>query len=176
MPARLRPGSCCRSALPPRRFVPFPPPERVLSFFNTHTGERLTHRVLLVAARISRTRCSRSIPAARLPRQRSQADRSAPARSAVRIERHARHRSAVPRDLGLSLAADQRHAAGARRARTAASLRHSLHMVGRRSTSACPAWTLEHLRDAAKCAQDRRRRLLPESNFVHVDTGRVRFW
>ena len=151
-------------------------PERVLSFFNTHTGERLTTAYCCGGAYQPEALQQINAPAARLPGQRDQADRSRPAGSPARAARHARHRSAVPRDLGLPLAADQRDAAGARRRRFRRRVAAACTWSARRSTFACPAWSSNNLRDSARSLKLGGVGFYPSSNFVHVDTGRVRFW
>jgi len=53
---------------------------------------------------------------------------------------------------------------------------HSLHMVGKAIDIRVPGVKLEHLRDAAKSLKAGGVGFYPGSNFVHVDTGRVRYW
>ena len=52
----------------------------------------------------------------------------------------------------------------------------SLHMVGRAIDIRLPGVKLDHLRNAARSLQLGGVGYYPSSNFVHVDTGRVRFW
>ena len=53
---------------------------------------------------------------------------------------------------------------------------HSLHMDGKAIDIRVPGVSLEHLRDAAKSLKIGGVGFYPASNFVHVDTGRVRYW
>ena len=53
---------------------------------------------------------------------------------------------------------------------------HSLHMDGKAIDIRVPGVKLEHLRDAAKSLKAGGVGFYPASNFVHVDTGRVRYW
>ena len=53
---------------------------------------------------------------------------------------------------------------------------HSLHMDGKAIDIRVPGVKLEHLRDAARSLKIGGVGFYPASNFVHVDTGRVRYW
>jgi uncharacterized protein YcbK (DUF882 family) len=53
---------------------------------------------------------------------------------------------------------------------------HSLHMDGKAIDIRVPGIKLEHLRDKAKALKIGGVGYYPASNFVHVDTGRVRYW
>jgi uncharacterized protein YcbK (DUF882 family) len=53
---------------------------------------------------------------------------------------------------------------------------HSLHMDGKAIDIRVPGIKLEHLRDSAKALRVGGVGYYPASNFVHVDTGRVRYW
>lgn len=52
----------------------------------------------------------------------------------------------------------------------------SLHMDGKAIDIRVPGVKLEHLRDAARSLKIGGVGYYPGSNFVHVDTGRVRYW
>jgi uncharacterized protein YcbK (DUF882 family) len=52
----------------------------------------------------------------------------------------------------------------------------SLHMVGRAMDIRVPGVKLDHLRTAAASLKLGGVGFYPSSNFVHVDTGRVRYW
>jgi uncharacterized protein YcbK (DUF882 family) len=53
---------------------------------------------------------------------------------------------------------------------------HSLHIEGKAIDIRVPGIKLEHLRDSAKSLKIGGVGYYPGSNFVHVDTGRVRSW
>ncbi len=53
---------------------------------------------------------------------------------------------------------------------------HSLHIDGKAIDIRVPGIKLEHLRDVAKALRVGGVGYYPASNFVHVDTGRVRYW
>jgi len=52
----------------------------------------------------------------------------------------------------------------------------SLHMVGKAIDIRLPGVKLDHLRSAAASLKLGGVGFYPSSNFVHVDTGRVRYW
>lgn len=54
--------------------------------------------------------------------------------------------------------------------------KHSLHMEGRAVDIRLPGVKLKHLRQAALSLKSGGVGYYPKSNFVHVDTGRPRFW
>ncbi|MBE9554024.1 MAG: DUF882 domain-containing protein [Proteobacteria bacterium] len=54
--------------------------------------------------------------------------------------------------------------------------KRSLHMQGMAIDVRLPGVRLPHLRDAAKSIKAGGVGYYPKSNFIHVDTGRVRFW
>jgi uncharacterized protein YcbK (DUF882 family) len=53
---------------------------------------------------------------------------------------------------------------------------HSLHIDGKAIDIRVPGITLEHLRNSARTLKAGGVGFYPASNFVHVDTGRVRYW
>jgi uncharacterized protein YcbK (DUF882 family) len=53
---------------------------------------------------------------------------------------------------------------------------HSLHLEGRAIDIRLADTRLDHLRDAAIALQAGGVGFYPESQFVHIDTGRVRRW
>jgi uncharacterized protein YcbK (DUF882 family) len=53
---------------------------------------------------------------------------------------------------------------------------HSLHIEGKAIDIRVPGIRLDHLRDSAKSLKIGGVGYYPGSNFVHVDTGRVRYW
>lgn len=54
--------------------------------------------------------------------------------------------------------------------------KRSLHMQGMATDVRLPGVRLAHLRDAAKSLKAGGIGYYPKSNFIHVDTGRVRYW
>lgn len=54
--------------------------------------------------------------------------------------------------------------------------KNSLHMQGMAIDVRLPGQRLSHLRDAAKSLKGGGVGYYPKSNFVHLDTGRVRYW
>jgi uncharacterized protein YcbK (DUF882 family) len=166
VPARLRAASVAKA---PRV------PERVLSFFNTHTGERLKTAYC----------CGGSY-------------RPEALNDINHILRDFRANEIKPIDpklldllheLGGTLETDQPFhiISGYRSPATNAMLRerggavtgvasHSLHIDGKAIDIRLPGVKLDHLRAAARSLQLGGVGYYPSSNFVHVDTGRVRHW
>jgi len=149
--------------------------ERALSFFNTHTGERL-----------NTTYCSGGsyVP-----------DSLRELNFILRDFRVNEIKPIDPRvfdllhELGGTLETDQPFhiISGYRSAQTNAMLRerggaatgvasHSLHMVGQAIDIRVPGVKLDHLRDAAKSLKIGGVGFYADLNFVHVDVGRVRSW
>lgn len=150
-------------------------PERTVSFFNTHTGERL-----------KTTYCSGGCY------------RPEALQELNRIMRDFRANEIRPIDprvfdllheLGGTLETDQPFhiISGYRSAQTNALLRerggaatgvasHSLHMVGQAIDIRVPGVKLDDLREAAKSLKIGGVGFYPDLNFVHVDVGRVRYW
>jgi uncharacterized protein YcbK (DUF882 family) len=54
--------------------------------------------------------------------------------------------------------------------------KHSLHMQGMAVDICLPGMKLAHLRDAAKSLKAGGVGYYPKSNFIHIDTGKVRYW
>jgi uncharacterized protein YcbK (DUF882 family) len=150
-------------------------PERALSFFNTHTGERL-----------KTTYCSRGS---------YQPDALRDLNFILRDFRANEVKTIDPRvfdllhELDGTLETDQPFhiISGYRSPQTNAMLRerggastgvasHSLHMVGQAIDIRVPGVKLDHLRDAAKSLKIGGVGFYPDLNFVHVDVGRVRYW
>ena len=150
-------------------------PERVLSFFNTHTGERLKTTYCLGGS--------------------YQRDALRDLNFILRDFRANEIKPIDPRvfdllhELGGTLETDQPFhiISGYRSAQTNAMLRerggastgvasHSLHMVGQAIDIRVPGVKLDHLRDAAKSLKIGGVGFYPDLNFVHVDVGRVRYW
>ena len=150
-------------------------PERVLSFFHTHTGERLKIAY-----------CCDGI---------YQPEALAQLNHLLRDFRVDQEKSIDPdlfdllHELGGTLETDQPYhiISGYRSAQTNAMLRErggahtgvassSLHMVGKAIDIRLPGVRLDHLRSAAASLKLGGVGFYPSSNFVHVDTGRVRYW
>jgi uncharacterized protein YcbK (DUF882 family) len=164
------PSRAAAGTLPARKS-----PERVLSFFNTHTGERLSSAYC----------CNGEYQPEVLERINF-------------ILRDFRANEVKPIDPGLldllyelrgTLESDQPFhiISGYRSPQTNAMLRArggsdsgvasgSLHMIGKAIDIRVPGVALDHLRAAARSLQLGGVGFYPSSNFVHVDTGRVRFW
>ena len=165
VPTRALAAGATRSALP----------ERVLSFFNTHTGERL--------------RTSYCCGGVYQPDALKQINH---------ILRDFRANEIKPIDptlldllheLGGTLETDQPFhiISGYRSPHTNAQLRErggattgvatrSLHMEGKAIDIRLPGVKLDTLRSAARSLKLGGVGYYPTSNFVHVDTGRVRHW
>jgi uncharacterized protein YcbK (DUF882 family) len=150
-------------------------PERALSFFNTHTGERL-----------KTTYCTGG---SYLP------DSLKDLNYILRDFRANEIKPIDPRvfdllhELGGTLETDQPFhiISGYRSPHTNAILRerggaatgvasHSLHMDGQAIDIRVPGVKLNHLRDAARALKIGGVGFYPDLNFVHVDVGRVRYW
>ena len=150
-------------------------PERVLSLFHTHTGERL--KIAYCCDGIYQ------------PEALSQLNHL------LRDFRVDQEKPIDPKlfdllhELGGTLETDQPYhiISGYRSALTNAMLRErggvhagvassSLHMVGKAIDIRLPGVKLNHLRSAAASLKLGGVGFYPSSDFVHVDTGRVRYW
>ena len=168
--AALIPGRAAASTFEASRA-----PERVLSFFNIHTGERLSTAYC----------CAGKYQPEALQQINV-------------FLRDFRANEVKPIDTGLldllhelhgTLGIDQPFhvISGYRSPQTNAMLRArggadsgvasgSLHMVGKAIDIRVPGVALEQLRSSARALRLGGVGFYPSSNFVHVDTGRVRFW
>lgn len=150
-------------------------PERVLSLFHTHTGERLKIAY-----------CCDGV---------YQPEALAQLNHLLRDFRINQEHPIDPKifdllhELGGTLETDQPYhvISGYRSAATNTMLRErggahtgvaskSLHMVGQAMDIRVPGVRLDHLRQAAASLKLGGVGFYPSSNFVHVDTGRVRYW
>lgn len=150
-------------------------PERVLSFFHTHTGERLKIAYC----------CGGEY----------QPDGLRAVNHILRDFRVNETKAIEPGlldllyELGGTLGTDQPFhvISGYRSPRTNTMLRtrggattgvasHSLHMVGQAIDIRVPGVTIEQLRTAARSLKSGGVGFYPDLNFVHVDVGRVRTW
>ena len=169
--AALLPNRVHASTAPAGRRVP----ERALTLFHTHTGERLTT-----------TYCCDGLYQ---PEALKQID------FILRDFRVDEIKPIDPRLLDLlhelqgTLGSDSPYhvISGYRSPQTNAMLRArggtdsgvasgSLHMVGKAIDIRLPGVKLDHLREAARSLKLGGVGFYPSSNFVHVDTGRVRYW
>jgi uncharacterized protein YcbK (DUF882 family) len=150
-------------------------PERVLSFFNTHTGERLKTSYC----------CGGEY----------QPEALAEINHILRDFRMNEVKPIDPKlldllhELGGTLETDQPFhvISGYRSPKTNVLLRsrggagtgvasHSLHMVGQAIDIRLPGVKLDQLRGAARSLKVGGVGFYPDQNFVHVDVGRVRYW
>jgi len=151
------------------------PRERALSFFNTHTGERL---------RVTYCCDGRYRPEAL--RQINHILRDFRLGEVKEMDVNLLD---LLSDLSLRLGSDEPFhvISGYRSPRTNAMLRArggavtgvaggSLHMVGKAIDIRVPGVKLDRLRAAALSLKRGGVGYYPDSDFVHVDTGRVRFW
>jgi uncharacterized protein YcbK (DUF882 family) len=150
-------------------------PERILSFFNTHTGERLKTAYC----------CGGSYQ----PHALEQINFILRDFRANEIKPIDPKLLDLLHELGGTLEVDQPFhiISGYRSPLTNAMLREqggahtgvassSLHMVGKAIDIRVPGVKLDHLRAAATSLKLGGVGYYPTSNFVHVDTGRVRYW
>jgi len=150
-------------------------PERVLSFFNTHTGERL-----------KTCYCTGGSYHPEALDQVNYILRDFRANEVKPIDPRVLD---LLHELGGTLETDQPFhiISGYRSPNTNTMLRerggaatgvasHSLHMVGQAIDIRVPGVKLDHLRDAARALKIGGVGFYPDLNFVHVDVGRVRYW
>jgi uncharacterized protein YcbK (DUF882 family) len=180
LPTRvLGEGSTVPAGLIPETAPPAPVPaaakpiERTLSFFNTHTSERLSVAYC----------CDGEY----------QPDALKQINHILRDHRANEIKPIDPKlldllhELGGVLETDQPFhvISGYRSPNTNGMLRAnggggvatgSLHMVGKAIDIRIPGVKLDHLRASARALKLGGVGFYPASNFVHVDTGRVRFW
>jgi uncharacterized protein YcbK (DUF882 family) len=150
-------------------------PERVLSFFHTHTGERL--------------KIAYCCDGVYQPEALTQLNHL------LRDFRVNQEKQIDPKlfdllhELNGTLETDQPYhiISGYRSPQTNSMLRErggshtgvatqSLHLVGKAMDIRVPGVKLDHLRTAAASLKLGGVGFYPSSNFVHVDTGRVRYW
>jgi uncharacterized protein YcbK (DUF882 family) len=149
--------------------------ERVLSFFNTHTGERL--------------RTAYCCGGAYQPEALKEIDHILRDFRANEIKPIDPKLLDLLHELGGTLETDQPFhiISGYRSPHTNVMLQarggaqtgvasRSLHMVGKAIDIRVPGVKLDHLRGAARSLKLGGVGYYPSSNFVHVDTGRVRYW
>ena len=150
-------------------------PERVLSFFNTHTGERLKTAY-----------CCGGVYQPESLAEINHILRDFRVNETKSIDTNLLD---LLHELGGTLHVDQPFhiISGYRSPHTNSMLRErggattgvatkSLHMVGKAIDIRIPGVKLDHLRGAARSLKLGGVGYYPSSNFVHVDVGRVRFW
>ncbi|HET9263509.1 MAG TPA: DUF882 domain-containing protein [Vicinamibacterales bacterium] len=168
IPSRAMAATAARAASPGRA-------ERVISFFNTHTGERLKTAYCLGGEYEPE-----SLEAINFILRDFRANEIKPIDPGLLDLLH---------ELGGTLETDRPFhiISGYRSPHTNAMLRArggatsgvasgSLHQVGKAIDIRLPGINLDHLRAAARSLKLGGVGYYPSSNFVHVDTGRVRFW
>ncbi len=168
IPSRALAATAAKAASPRRA-------ERVLSFFNTHTGERLRTAYCLGGEYEAE-----SLEAINFILRDFRANEVKPIDPGLLDLLH---------ELGGTLETDRPFhiISGYRSPHTNALLRArggaqsgvasgSLHQVGKAIDIRLPGVQLDHLRAAARSLKLGGVGYYPSSNFVHVDTGRVRFW
>lgn len=159
----------------PRAFAAPKAPERILSFFNTHTGERL-----------KTSYCCGGVYQPEALRQVNHILRDFRVNEVKPIDPKLLD---LLHELGGTLETDQPFhiISGYRSPKTNALLRerggsttgvanHSLHMVGQAIDIRVPGVKLDQLRGAARALKIGGVGFYPDLNFVHVDVGRVRYW
>ena len=150
-------------------------PERVLSFFNTHTGER-----------VRTAYCCGGKYQPQALEELNYIMRDFRANAVKPIDPRVYD---LLHELGGTLETDAPFhiISGYRSPQTNALLRqrggastgvasHSLHMVGQAIDIRVPGIRLEQLRNAARALKIGGVGFYPDLNFVHVDVGRVRYW
>lgn len=166
------------AALAPRQAFAAPrtaPVTRTLSFFNTHTGERLTS-----------TYCCDGRYEPEALQQINHILRDFRVDEVKAIDTKLLD---LLHELGGTLHTDQpfhiisgyrsphtNQLLRARGGNTTGVASKSLHMVGKAIDLRVPGVRLDDLRGAARSLKLGGVGYYPSSNFVHVDTGRVRFW
>ena len=164
VPSRVRAAGVTKTA-----------PERVLSFFNTHTGERL--------------RTAYCCGGVYQPQALSEINHILRDFRANEIKPIDPKLLDLLHELGGTLEVDQPFhiISGYRSPHTNTLLRErggnttgvasrSLHMDGKAIDIRVPGVQLDRLRGAARSLKLGGVGFYPSSNFVHVDTGRVRYW
>jgi len=149
--------------------------ERVLSFFHTHTGERLKAAY-----------CCDGVYQPEALAQLNELLRDFRVNESRPIDPHLFD---LLHELSGTLETDQPFhiISGYRSPATNTLLRESggshsgvasgsLHMIGKAIDIRVPGVKLDHLRGAARSLKLGGVGYYPSSNFVHVDTGRVRYW
>jgi uncharacterized protein YcbK (DUF882 family) len=168
--AALMPGSAFAAARPAAKRS-----DRVLSFFHTHTGERLK-----IAYCCNGQYQPDALKQINYLLRDFRVDEVKPIDPKLLDLLH---------ELGGTLETEQplHVISGYRSPKTNSMLRErggahtgvaskSLHMVGKAIDLRIPGVKLDHVRGAARSLQLGGVGYYPSSNFVHVDTGRVRYW
>ena len=150
-------------------------PERVLSFFNIHTGERLTTAYCCGGA--YQPEALQQINALLRDFRANEIKPIDPALLDLLHELHGTLGVDQPFHVISGYRSPQTNAMlRARGGADSGVASGSLHMVGKAIDIRVPGVALEQLRSSARALNLGGVGFYPSSNFVHVDTGRVRFW
>jgi uncharacterized protein YcbK (DUF882 family) len=151
------------------------PPERMLSFFNTHTGERLT-----TAYCCGGEYQPQALEQINFILRDFRANEIKPIDPKLLDLLHELH-GTIEVDQPFHIISGYRSPATnamlrARGGEHTGVANSSLHIVGQAIDIRVPGVALDNLRAAARSLKLGGVGYYPSSNFVHVDTGRVRYW
>lgn len=147
--------------------------ERTLSLHNTHTGERL-HQVVYWEKGIYQRDTLQQINYLLRDHRTDEVKTIDPNLLDIL---HAM-RSKIPVDAPFEIISGYRSPATNRKLQGHSNgvAKHSLHMVGQAIDIRLPGCSLSKLRKTAAAMKRGGVGYYPQSNFVHVDTGRIRYW
>jgi uncharacterized protein YcbK (DUF882 family) len=149
--------------------------ERALSFFHTHTGERLSTAYCAAGEYIPAA--LKHVNTLLRDFRVNQVKPIDPELLDLLFELNGTLGTAQPfHVISGYRSPETNHMLQERGGATSGVASHSLHMDGKAIDIRVPGVRLEHLRDAARSLKGGGVGFYPGSNFVHVDTGRVRYW